>query len=164
METKFNIQKSIYSSKSTVKKLKIYHFNYCRSHLTEFSWHSFLIKSSQQTQNGRNFLKLMENLYIKLTVNIILNGEILIFKNVICQFCLEFFYIHSWEYFKFVLCIEWYQGFVGLVKWIEKFHILNSETMWILELLSVIVINVGEDNGNPLQYSCLENPMDRGAW
>ena len=23
---------------------------------------------------------------------------------------------------------------------------------------------VREDNGNPLQYSCLENPMDRGAW
>ena len=22
----------------------------------------------------------------------------------------------------------------------------------------------GEVNGNPLQYSCLENPMDRGAW
>ena len=22
----------------------------------------------------------------------------------------------------------------------------------------------GEDNGNPLQYSCLENPTDRGAW
>ena len=22
----------------------------------------------------------------------------------------------------------------------------------------------GEGNGNPLQYSCLENPMDRGAW
>jgi len=22
----------------------------------------------------------------------------------------------------------------------------------------------GEKNGNPLQYSCLENPMDRGAW
>ena len=21
-----------------------------------------------------------------------------------------------------------------------------------------------EDNGNPLQYSCLENPLDRGAW
>ena len=25
-------------------------------------------------------------------------------------------------------------------------------------------ISVGEGNGNPLQYSCLENPMDRGAW
>ena len=22
----------------------------------------------------------------------------------------------------------------------------------------------GEENGNPLQYSCLANPMDRGAW
>ena len=22
----------------------------------------------------------------------------------------------------------------------------------------------GEENGNPLQYYCLENPMDRGAW
>ena len=24
--------------------------------------------------------------------------------------------------------------------------------------------NDGEGNGNPLQYSCLENPMDGGAW
>ena len=23
---------------------------------------------------------------------------------------------------------------------------------------------VGEGNGNPLQYSCLENPTDGGAW
>ena len=23
---------------------------------------------------------------------------------------------------------------------------------------------IGEGNGNPLQYSCLENPMDGGAW
>ena len=23
---------------------------------------------------------------------------------------------------------------------------------------------MGEENGNPLQYSCLENPLDRGAW
>ena len=23
---------------------------------------------------------------------------------------------------------------------------------------------MGEGNGNPFQYSCLENPMDRGAW
>ena len=22
----------------------------------------------------------------------------------------------------------------------------------------------GEGNGNPLQYSCLKNPMDRGTW
>ena len=24
--------------------------------------------------------------------------------------------------------------------------------------------HLGEGNGTPLQYSCLENPMDRGAW
>ena len=24
--------------------------------------------------------------------------------------------------------------------------------------------SLGEGNGNPLQYSCLENPLDRGAW
>ena len=24
--------------------------------------------------------------------------------------------------------------------------------------------SAGEGNGNTLQYSCLENPMDRGAW
>ena len=27
-----------------------------------------------------------------------------------------------------------------------------------------LVQNMGESNGNPLQYSCLENPMDGGAW
>ena len=26
------------------------------------------------------------------------------------------------------------------------------------------LVKSGEVNGNPLQYSCLENPMDRGAW
>ena len=25
-------------------------------------------------------------------------------------------------------------------------------------------ISPGEDNGNPLQYSCLENPLYREAW
>ena len=28
----------------------------------------------------------------------------------------------------------------------------------------VYVIYTGEGNGTPLQYSCLENPMDGGAW
>ena len=27
-----------------------------------------------------------------------------------------------------------------------------------------IINKCGEGNGNPLQYSCLENPMDRGTW
>ena len=28
----------------------------------------------------------------------------------------------------------------------------------------LFMLYFGEGNGNPLQYSCLENPMDRGAW
>ena len=27
-----------------------------------------------------------------------------------------------------------------------------------------LIRSSGERNGNPLQYSCLGNPMDRGAW
>ena len=27
-----------------------------------------------------------------------------------------------------------------------------------------IRMGVGRGNGTPLQYACLENPMDRGAW
>ena len=28
----------------------------------------------------------------------------------------------------------------------------------------VVMYGCGEGNGTPLQYSCLENPMDGGAW
>ena len=30
--------------------------------------------------------------------------------------------------------------------------------------LSLTSFNIGEGNGTPLQYSCLENPTERGAW
>ena len=33
-----------------------------------------------------------------------------------------------------------------------------------LSLIPVSGRSPGEGNDNPLQYSCLENPMDRGAW
>ena len=33
-----------------------------------------------------------------------------------------------------------------------------------LGLISGLKRSPGEGHGNPLQYSCLENPMDRGAW
>jgi len=36
-------------------------------------------------------------------------------------------------------------------------------------IISIVIITTkvtssGEGNGNPLQYSCLENPMDGEAW
>ena len=33
-----------------------------------------------------------------------------------------------------------------------------------LDLILGLGRSPGEGNGKPLQYSCLENPMDRGAW
>ena len=33
-----------------------------------------------------------------------------------------------------------------------------------LGLIPVLGRSAGEGSGNPLQYSCLENPMDGGAW
>ena len=35
---------------------------------------------------------------------------------------------------------------------------------WGKELWCHVRCLIGEGNGTPLQYSCLENPMDRGAW
>ena len=35
---------------------------------------------------------------------------------------------------------------------------------WVLVLKALVGLHSGEGNGNPLQYSCLENPMDGGAW
>ena len=36
--------------------------------------------------------------------------------------------------------------------------------IYLTVLIVVFVLTLGEGNGNPLQYSCLENPMDGGAW
>ena len=37
-------------------------------------------------------------------------------------------------------------------------------TKWLLNIKIWLVWLVGEGSGTPLQYSCLENPMDGGAW
>ena len=34
----------------------------------------------------------------------------------------------------------------------------------IVKVFLFLVVMCGEGNGTPLQYSCLENPMDGGAW
>ena len=40
----------------------------------------------------------------------------------------------------------------------------NAGDIGDLGLIPVLGRSPGERHGNPLQYSCLENPMDRGAW
>ena len=37
-------------------------------------------------------------------------------------------------------------------------------TLFLVNLFVYIQNSAGEGNGTPLQYSCLENPMDGGAW
>ena len=52
-----------------------------------------------------------------------------------------------------------------------KWDIVNERAWWntFWELLRIVfyrrlTLADGEGNGTPLQYSCLENPMDGGAW
>ena len=40
----------------------------------------------------------------------------------------------------------------------------NAEDFRYAGLIPESGISPGGENGNPLQNSCLENPMDRGAW
>ena len=65
---------------------------------------------------------------------------------------------------------------VGLTLNIQKMKIMASGpiTSWEIDgetvetvsdfILGGSKITAGEGNGNPIQYSCLENPMDGGAW
>ena len=48
--------------------------------------------------------------------------------------------------------------FISLLMWTLDFP-WNCPSLMVSDALYV-----GEGNGTPLQYSCLENPMDRGAW
>ena len=41
---------------------------------------------------------------------------------------------------------------------IHTYSFLDSSPLWFIRILN------GEGNGTALQYSCLENPMDGGAW
>ena len=46
----------------------------------------------------------------------------------------------------------------GTLKSLLQCHSSKAAILWCSALF------IGEGNGNPLQYSCLESPVDRGAW
>jgi len=56
--------------------------------------------------------------------------------------------------------IDWFDLLTGqgALKSLLQHH--NSKTL----ILQCSSFSIGEGNGTPLQYSCLENPMDGGAW
>ena len=76
-------------------------------------------------------------------------------------------------------CVQWLDNRIG-VKYIYEIEFIKVYSLWGFPSGSVgenLPVNagdvdstpgsgrsLGEGNGNPLQYSCLENPTDRGAW
>ena len=50
---------------------------------------------------------------------------------------------------------------VGLPQWLNSKELSARQEKRFQSLGGT---SPGEGNGNPLQYSCLENPMDRGTW
>ena len=61
-----------------------------------------------------------------------------------------------------VLCSLVYHILIGLPRWLSGKE--SACQCRRLEFDPGLRISLGKGNGNPLQYSCLENPMDRGAW
>ena len=49
---------------------------------------------------------------------------------------------------------------------IKGYNGINKEIWYFCVTLFTIITRImnGEGNDNPLQYFCLENPMDREAW
>ena len=50
----------------------------------------------------------------------------------------------------------------GLLRWLSGEE--SACNAGDLGSISGLGRSSGEENGNPLQYSCLGNPRDRGAW
>ena len=53
----------------------------------------------------------------------------------------------------------------GFIQWLSsKESTCNAGVAGDVDSIPGSGRSPGEGNGNPLQYPCLENPMDRGAW
>ena len=71
---------------------------------------------------------------------------------------------------KYQDCLDLGKGLPGasqvalVVKKKKKNHLPMQVDIRDVDLIPGSERSPGEGHGNPLQYSCLENPMDRGAW
>ena len=46
----------------------------------------------------------------------------------------------------------------------SRYICININALYHFSLVFSILAGIAQGNGTPLQYSCLENPMDGGAW
>ena len=51
---------------------------------------------------------------------------------------------------------------LALCLFIEKFSVMTE--VCVITIITSVITDCGEGDGTPLQYSCLEKPMDGGAW
>ena len=61
--------------------------------------------------------------------------------------------------FFFIVVKYTYHGFPG-----DSDGKVSAFNLGDLGSIPVLARSLGEGNGNPLQYSCLENSIDQGAW
>ena len=91
-------------------------------------------------------------------------------KRLFCSSLLsaiECYYLHIWGYWYFSLK-PWFQLMIHPAQhfaWCGS-SVGKASACNVGDLGSIpgSVRSPGKGNGNPLQYSCLENPMDTGAW
>ena len=96
----------------------------------------------------------------------------------LCFLSLEWYHLHIWGCYYFPQK-SWFQIVIHTAQhfsWctLHKVGFLGGSVVKnppsnVGETRDLFSINLsgrspGEGNGNPLQYSCLENPMDRGVW
>ena len=84
----------------------------------------------------------------------------------VSRYFLSFFFYYFLAYwlFKSVFNLHILVGFPTFPSTINFCFIALWQEKVPLYDLSLFRVDFGEGNGTPLQYSCLENPMDRGAW
>ena len=59
-----------------------------------------------------------------------------------------------------ILSLNWVSQVMSVVKKLPA----NAGDRRDVSLIPGLGIFPGREHGKPLQYSCMENPMDRGAW
>ena len=55
------------------------------------------------------------------------------------------------------------RSFTFLQCWTSKSLAIHVHSQALVQMFAEVCV-IGEGSGTPLQYSCLENPMGRGAW
>ena len=76
----------------------------------------------------------------------------------------NFYFILVFSGIEMTLEILWHSGFQSMI-WSTWGNSSAAQWGWNDFYNNMkVVFDLGEGNGTPLQYSCLENPMDGGAW